>query len=215
MLSTWADMDGGSMYPSAKTLAEACGMHRRSILRTLDEIETAGWLEVVSQCGSAKGGIRGPTEYRVSIPADNPDDCAQQRAQSRDGLRAPARAVNAATARTSARRLRGENAPTARTGDTQSLMTPSSSSGTSRASDRVIAFIVDNRMEGKNIRDRNKYRASVEADVRSEVDLDRLDRIISMHDPDTPIEMFAGLALGEPVPYLRNYRRERNEEGAA
>src|SRR5262249_37580298 len=90
-----------------------------------------------------------------------------------------------------------------------------STSAPSRTSDSVIAFIVDNRMEGKNIRDKNKYRASVEADVRNEIDVDRLDRIIPLHDPDTPIEMFAALALGEPVPYLRHYRLERNEDGAA
>src|SRR4051794_9769232 len=54
-LSTWMDDVGGRCWPSAEVIAEAVGVKRQTVWTQLDEVETAGWLRVVSKGGVAAG----------------------------------------------------------------------------------------------------------------------------------------------------------------
>lgn len=79
----------------------------------------------------------------------------------------------------------------------------------------VLERIADHRLtKAQGVRDRTSYRATILETLRNEIDLTRLRRVIADHRADTPIEMFADFALGNPTPYLRDYHAQRAEIGA-
>jgi hypothetical protein len=75
----------------------------------------------------------------------------------------------------------------------------------------VLERIADSRLDAASgVTNRTRYRAKILAQLPDELDLPRLRRIIE-HHPEAPIEMYADAALGNPTPYLKDYRIEQTE----
>lgn len=68
VLSLHMDADGGSCYPSLDTLAWETGLHRRTVIRQLAELELEGWIRV-EHGGSPRGGRKEPNRYAAAIPS--------------------------------------------------------------------------------------------------------------------------------------------------
>jgi hypothetical protein len=69
MLSTWADPDGGSCYPSQKMLAIACALKEKTVQRLLSQAERMGW---VRSWSVPKPGTRlSFNQYRPTLPGRN------------------------------------------------------------------------------------------------------------------------------------------------
>ncbi len=71
--------------------------------------------------------------------------------------------------------------------------------------EQVIDRIVDTKVRGRQVRNPHVYRAEIRKQLATELDVPRLRRIIELH-PGAPLEMFAGVALGEPAENLKFYR---------
>jgi hypothetical protein len=64
-LATYMNADGFA-YPSLTTLARAARRGRDTVIRALDDLEAARWLQR-ERGGSPKGGSRTPTKYRADL----------------------------------------------------------------------------------------------------------------------------------------------------
>lgn len=63
-LADYADKDGGSVYPSVKSLAAACCLSERAVQYTLRGLEADGLLVVVANATGGRGKAR---EYRIDL----------------------------------------------------------------------------------------------------------------------------------------------------
>ncbi len=72
----------------------------------------------------------------------------------------------------------------------------------------IMDKLIDARIvrAGASVRDPDAYRAKVRESVVKDIGgVGRLEHIIELH-PTAPDDMLAGAALGEPTPYLKNFR---------
>lgn len=73
-LSLHMNERGGSAYPSLETLASECGLDRRTVQRSLQALESEGWLICVK-----RGGGRGkPSHWQASVPKRRQDAAVSQ-----------------------------------------------------------------------------------------------------------------------------------------
>lgn len=68
----------------------------------------------------------------------------------------------------------------------------------------VLESVATRRMNGKTYRNPRRYRATLLANLRTEVDRERLKHLMTTY-PEAPADMLAGALEGEPSQYLRNY----------
>jgi DNA-binding transcriptional ArsR family regulator len=65
LVATWADLDGGSCFPSIETLARSAGYRQRSVRKIIARLRDAGWLRIEPRSGKSNG-------YRLTIPKRRP-----------------------------------------------------------------------------------------------------------------------------------------------
>ena len=67
-LATYVNGDGSNAHPGIPGLAKATGLHRATVMRTLAQMEEAGFIKAVFR-GGAKGTGRGKsTVYELAVP---------------------------------------------------------------------------------------------------------------------------------------------------
>jgi GntR family transcriptional regulator len=64
-LATWMDQDG-ECFPSLATIAKAARVDKATVVRALDDLDSAGWIER-DRGGSERGGTRRATRYRADL----------------------------------------------------------------------------------------------------------------------------------------------------
>lgn len=68
-LTLYANSEGGNIYPAQETLAEACCCTRRTIIRQLKHLQTAGWVALVRRGGTVDGdrAARATNRYQLQV----------------------------------------------------------------------------------------------------------------------------------------------------
>jgi hypothetical protein len=67
MLATFGNANGGEIFPSTATLAEACAMNPKTVRKHREHLVMAGWIECVRG-----GGGRGlSNKYRLTLPSES------------------------------------------------------------------------------------------------------------------------------------------------
>jgi len=67
-LSLFMDNDGGSCFPSNRTLATAAKLHRKSVASHLESASKAGWIQISGRAGDGRGWKR--HSYKATFPDD-------------------------------------------------------------------------------------------------------------------------------------------------
>jgi DNA-binding MarR family transcriptional regulator len=70
-LAMFANVNGGQLNPSCKTLAAASGVSERSVYRILEQLERLGWIEVSRTAGRENSYVLGrlTTARAMAVPA--------------------------------------------------------------------------------------------------------------------------------------------------
>ena len=67
MLATFGNANGGEIFPSTATIADACAMNPKTVRKHREHLVMAGWIECVRG-----GGGRGlSNKYRLTVPAES------------------------------------------------------------------------------------------------------------------------------------------------
>ena len=65
VLSSYGDSEGGSIYPSLKTLSAMTGMSKSALCSTLTKLETKDY--ILRKRGSGKDGANETTSYQLNL----------------------------------------------------------------------------------------------------------------------------------------------------
>lgn len=70
LMATYADKDGGRIFPGVVTLAEQAGVTKVTVIRAHKQLIVAGWIERISKghSGGRNGGTGQANTYRLTLP---------------------------------------------------------------------------------------------------------------------------------------------------
>lgn len=196
VLASYADRDGTNCRPLQTTLAHDLQMSVDTIQRAIKRLEQAGIIETTPRL---VGGRKIGNNYLICY-----FDGSRKDAVSEGGPEtASGPATEAAPVAVSSIDQTTDQTIVASPVDKTAAVHRDLAADESLCS-RVIERIVDARLVGRTPRNMAEYRKKVRAELEQTCRA-RLVSVIETH-PGAPDEMYAAFALGEPTPYLAQYR---------